>query len=520
MNNLPAGVSKPTWVIIDLQGEFPAVHASPLAEMLGQQESLKGLAEKLDRLAQAPWLHGVLFRVGKLGGGYATASALRGMIARLGERKRTVVYTPTLGMRELLLGSAAQELVCPEGASLDLRGMSLEATYYGETLRRSGVHFENIHFKEYKSALMPFSQERMDAASREQLSALLRDLEAQWVRDVSLSRGLSTGQVQGWLDAPPTSAREARERGIVSRVAYDDELIGPATRPLAAVLGLLMSGLKLGRPTGRIGIVPVVGTIVDGRSRNNPLPLPLLGGPQAGDQTVVAALRQAAEDKTTAATVLWVDSGGGSALASDLIWREVSRSAKPVVAVMGNVAASGGYYVLTHAAKVLASPYTLTGSIGVVSGKPVLEEFNARHGIHPELLRTRELGGMESPSRPFDPQEREYVQRSMAEIYDRFVGKVAAGRELEFAQAEALARGRIWSGAAAQAHGLIDGFGSLGDALGEAARLAGLESGAPAYVVRPRPTRFPNLREEAQAPAAALASRQGPHLHWPGLRLH
>ncbi|AWN22903.1 peptidase [Deinococcus irradiatisoli] len=520
---LPQGVSKPTWVVIDIAGPLPARQpTNPLAALLNRQESLESLAAKFDKLSRAEWLHGVMLRFGTLETDLAAAHALAAMLRRLSEHKRTVSYLPSVNKVSLLAAAGAQEVVAPESAEFMLHGFGAEITYLGAFLKKHGIDFENLRIGEFKSALTRFSQDHMDDAQRHQTAELLRSMEDAWTGDLARARGVSEDAVRQWLSEGVSSARRAAELGILSKVAYEDELIGPAARPLAAVIDLLTPpGNKRG--AGRIALVPVVGNIVVGKSRHNPLPLPLLGGAMAGSDTVVAALRRAKEDKHTKAIVLYVDSGGGSALASDLIWHEVRTSEKPVVAVMGSVAASGGYYVLAHAKHVVASPYTITGSIGVVLGKPVMTEFNARQGFTPERVERQDNALIYSAAQPFSEAERRELERAIEEIYQRFISKVAEGRGLSVEQVDALGRGRVWSGPDALQAGLVNELGDLHTGIQRACELAGLSYDAPVWTATP-PNRGP-LPEFAQQ--AAAVSLRPPFLSerlllWLdlGLRLH
>ncbi len=508
---LPKGLTLPTWVVVDVQGTYPARSAAnPLAQLVNRQDSLEAFDRRLEALAKAEWLHGVLFRIHDVQVGLATAWHLGRSIERLSKAKRTVAHAANLNMRSYLLASGAREVAAPESAELNFTGLAMEVTFLGEFLQKHGVQFENLRIREYKSALTRFSETGMDAHDREQREVLLSAIEDAWVRDVAVRRGRAQAEVRAWLQAGVTSAQQARELGLLDRVAYEDELVGPATRPVASVAKRLAGKPGAGRE-GRVAVVTLSGAIVPGRSRNVPIPLPLAGGPQAGADSVVAALRRALRDKTTRAVVFHVDSGGGSALASDLIWREVARAQKPVVAVMGEVAASGGYYVLTHARRVIASPHTITGSIGVVTGKPVLEAFNARYGFKAETVRTGELAALESSARPFTPEQRALVERGIEEVYDRFTQRVAQGRGLTQARVNEIGRGRIWSGADALEVGLVNELGDLNTAIERACELAGLPYGAPVWTAEaPRSGPLPVPVEVN--PAAALSWLSERHL--------
>lgn len=504
--NLPDGVTHPTWVVLDITGEYPARNPTqPLQALLSRHETLEALEARTKALAKADWLHGVLVKFSEFTATPATAHAIRGILRRLSQKKRVVAYLPQLTMTSLIAASGAGKLVAPESADVMLSGFAAEPTFLGEFLKKHGIEFENLRIREYKAALTRFSEDRMDDYNREQLEVFLSGLEAAWVADIAEARGVQPEVARGWLDADLTSAGAAKDAGLIDLVAYEDELVGPGTRPLAAVLNLIMEQLTPPHKGKKIALVPVIGTIVTGKSKKNPLPLPLLGGPMAGSDTVVASLRRAKEDKDTAAIVVYVDSGGGSALASDLMWREIKISPKPVVVVMGEYAASGGYYLAAGAGRILASPYTLTGSIGVVSGKPVLEKFNARQGFKPEGVGRRNALKYSS-SHPFSDEEREHMKRGIEEVYHRFTSRVAQGRGLTPERVNEIGRGRIWSGHDALQLGLVDELGDLHDGVRVAAELAGISADAPVWTATPKnPGLFPEFVQETRDAAQSLS---------------
>src|SRR5690625_1539072 len=404
---------RPPWLVLGLSGTYPARRSrrrrfSPEA-LLGQDtpESLEELTLKVDALCGAPWLKGVIVRFEGLQVGWATAWALRRQLGRLKEagKKLTVIATE-LGNLDYWLASVADEVVIPESAELNVTGTAVTYTYLGGFLGRFGVRFEKLSIREYKTAMDNLARSSMSSYEREQVDALLDSLQEEFVAGIAAGRGTSPETVRGWVDAAWSAAGPALEAGMIDRVAYGDEVVTGAVRPFAEGARFLVRPVRdYGR--GRVALVSLEGAIVTGKSRKSPVPLPLVGGVMAGSETLVAALRTAGRDPRTRAVVFHVDSGGGSALASDLIWREVKLLAErlPVVAVMGGVAASGGYYVLTHATKVLAAPSTITGSIGVMSGHFVLQEFNERYGIVSETLRRGRFADLGSGSRPYDPEE-------------------------------------------------------------------------------------------------------------------
>src|SRR5690606_3885171 len=342
-----------------------------------------------------------------------------------------------------------------------VHGSALGATFMADALARAGIRYEKLAIREYKNAGDQFALPTMSEAQRRQYEAILDSVERTFLEAVAEGRGREPEEVKRWVDEGVTSARRALELRMVDRVAYEDEVVGEGHAPAARAAMFAPSRTR--GPGGRVAVVSLEGAIVTGRSRRSPLPLPLLGGTMAGSETVVRALRAAGKDPLTRAVVFHVDSGGGSALASDMIWREVRRLAErvPVVAVMGELAASGGYYVLTHATRVVAAPATLTGSIGVVAGKFVLEEFNARYGLNPELLTRGRYAALMRSSRGWDREERALLERYIAEVYERFVARVAEGRRLSRERVDEIGRGRVWTGRDALDLGLVDELGAV-----------------------------------------------------------
>ena len=300
----------------------------------------------------------------------------------------------------------------------------------------------------------------------------------------------------------PLLPGEALSAGLVDAVLYEDELPGfccaretPADGMPRSSGSEALSSTTNGRPgfltwheaegrlrrpvrwttRQRVGVVAVEGMIIPGRSRRFPAPIPLVNR-MAGAVTIVQRLRAAEADKRIAAVVLYVDSPGGAALESDLIWREVRRlrSRKPVVVLMGAQAASGGYYVAASANWIVCRPATLTGSIGIWGGKPVIGGLLDRLQVRTEVVQRGSMAGMYSAVTRFAPEERARVERDQRAFYDRFKAVVAEGRNMTETQIEAAARGRVWTGAQALDVGLVDQLGGFQDALEKAKELAGI----------------------------------------------
>lgn len=476
---------RPRWAVLELTGSYPERRQPrrrlSLAALAGgpRGASLDELAALVDRLCRAPALEGVVLRVQGLTVDLAAAYALRRQVERLrAAGKRTVAVAQALDMAGYLVVSAADEVVVPESAELWVHGSALGATFVADALSRVGARFEKVAIGEYKNAPDQLALPAMSEPQRRQYEAVLDSVERTFLTAVATGRRKEPDDVKAWVDEGVTSARRALELGMVDRVAYEDEVVKRGQVPAERAAAFAPTRL---RPRGgRVAVVSLEGSIVPGRSRRSPLPLPLFGGTLAGSETLVRALRAAGKDPLTEAVVLHVDSGGGSALASDLIWREVKRLAErmPVVAVMGELAASGGYYVLTHATRVVAAPTTLTGSIGVFAGKFVLEEFNRRYGLNPEYLSRGRFARLMRAAAGWDDDERALMERYVSEVYDRFVSRVADGRRLSRERVHELGRGRIWTGADALEVGLVDELGDVQHAIRVAKELAGLHEDA------------------------------------------
>lgn len=509
---------RPAWVVLELRGTFPARQRkrrllSPDRVLGSEPEaSQEALEAQITALLDAPWVEGVVVRFGDLPVPLATAFALRNQLDRLrAGGKRVLVHAAELNHVTYLLATAADEIVAPESATMQVTGMAVTTTFMAEGLDRFGVRFEKLAIEAYKNAGDTFALPAMSEAQRTQYDALLDSIEHTYLDTVGAARGRAPAAVRDWIDRGVPSADEAHDLGMIDRVAYEDEVIGERHVRYAQAARFLPARVPPRAPN-RVAVVSLEGTIVPGASRRLPVPVPMLGRALAGSETLVRALRTAERDPTTAAVVLHVDSGGGSALASDLIWRAVQRlnEKKPVVAVMGAVAGSGGYYVLTHATRVLAAPTTITGSIGVVMGKFVFEAFNARYGLNPETLRRGRFATLATSSRGWDDAERALLHRHNDAIYQRFVNRVADGRGLSPARVNEIGRGRIWSGRDALDVGLVDEIGDVAGAVALAKERAGLPPDAATWNVRaPEAPVLPNSEDPTTlARAFAPLSRE------------
>jgi protease-4 len=463
---------RPRWISIRLAGSYPARSSPRLFSPLTSLEELELWLEALGELTD---LEGILLEFGSLEADWGTLFSLRRLLKRLSQRQQTLAYLEQIRTRELYLASAARTIVAPESAEIELLGFGTKVVFLGELFERLGLRFEKWAIGEYKSFGEELIHKEMGEPQREELNRILELRSEHWVEQVAEGRRRSPEEVRSWLARGLMSGKEAYERGILDELRYPSEL--PAAVPLSRLRALLIEPYR--RLEGpRIGVLSLQGTITLGPSQR----LPLLGM-SMGSRSVLQILKALEQDRRIAAVVLYVDSGGGSALASDLIGHQIQHLArkKPVVGVMGEVAGSGGYYILSGIRPLIAKPTTLTGSIGVVSLRPVLQELNRRLGRNPVFLNRDPLWGLGDPDWSLSETERQLIQGQLEEVYRRFVGWVAQGRDLEVSQVEAFARGRVWLGPDALRQGLVDELGDLATGLSRAHELAKLPPETPIW---------------------------------------
>jgi protease-4 len=451
------------------------------------ETSLETLNEQLERLAADPRVRGVVLTLSGLATDPATLSSLRQAMLRFRQRgKRVIAYLTEVSTGRLYLAAAADEILLPESATFAAAGLQMEATFFKDSLALLGIEADFEALGEYKVTPDQLCRSAMSDAHREMLDAILDDQYAEIVSAVAEGRGLTQEIVRQAMDDAPLSAQEAVERGLADGVMYEDELgahLGAPGRP-AAIVTWPEVRRRLVRPRRWraprvVGVVSVEGALALGTSRRVPSPIPIpYFEDLAGTDTVVQALRQAERDKRVAAVVLYVNSPGGSLLASDLIWREVLRlqRRKPVVAYLGDMAASGGYYISTPANHIVAQTTALTGSIGIFGGKLVTAGLYGKLRVHRETLQRGQAASLYSDAAPFSDAERQKIRRSLEDGYARFKARVADGRRMAPDRIEEIAHGRVWTGRQALDQGLVDESGDFQTAVARARALAGLDT--------------------------------------------
>jgi protease-4 len=500
---------------LDLPNMPPEVRPGPQLAQVGgaRQLTLSETVAALARAADDPRVKGLVLRPRFSRAPQAAIEELREAVAAFARSgKKTVAVSDTFG-EELgqgangayVLATACSELVLHPGGELGLVPLSVEKNFYRGLLDRLGVELEVFAREEFKSALDQFTEEGPTGPDREQRQAVLDSLWGAQVGYIADARHLDPVEVRRLADLGPLTAAEAVETGLVDRLAYTDETIAAAKSAAGPKAKLLYVAeyKRRARPNARAGKrVPVAVLHAAGEIRRFwPLPFGATSRNVVAADRLAAQIRAVGKDKRVRALVVRVDSPGGSAIASESIWRELSSlrdKGKPVVVSMGAVAASGGYYIATAADRVIAQPGTITGSIGVLAAHPVLAGAKSKLGVNPAEIHTGARPGF-SPNRPLLPEQRERLDILVDTVYKAFIDKVASGRRTTPERARELGKGRVWTGADALRMGLVDELGGLRRATEVALELAGAPAGA-----RPKLVEYPKRR----SPLAQLLRRE------------
>jgi len=485
----PRGVE---WVAYEIDGRIDRGAALPAPLRFGlvlprgpRVSDLARLRRELAHLRTVPSLRGVYVRIGSPECGLPLLRELRAELESLRDAGlRVVASADAMGLREYWLASAADEIWLAPRGRLELTGFAAVAHAAAAPLRRLGVEARVIRAGTFKAAGELLGADRVSDENRRQLDELVGDLADLFVADVARSRRCTPEDVRSAMDAGPYTARAAHKAGLVDALAYADEARERLGRdgPGRARLGPFAAACAAHPPAASfrpffdarplVAVLDVEGVIAQGRSRALPW-----GPVVAGSDSLVAALERLRRDRRVRSVVLRVDSRGGSALASDLIWRAVRRlrAKKPVVAFLDSVAASGGYYIAAGASRIVASPACVTGSIGVIAMRPDVSSALARAGVDTAVVRRGARAAMHRPDVPLSPSEEEALRREVREIYGEFVAVVAEGRGLPVEQVQAMAEGRVYLAPRALRLHLVDALGTTDDAANEARRLAGVE---------------------------------------------
>ncbi|MFK7777847.1 MAG: signal peptide peptidase SppA [Gimesia sp.] len=508
--------AKPTrenWGHIIIKGAYPEGPQMP--GLFGDvTETLSKITARLEKAAGDKSLTGVILHLKGTKIGWAKLNEIREAIFKVRKSNKKVYAWIESGMtKDYLIASACDKIVMPESATLILLGLRAEISFYKNLFDMLDVKADILRVGEYKSAAEPYTRTEMSKPFREEMGAILDDYFRQILEMISKSRGLSAEQVEAAINGGPYMAADAKKLGLIDDTAYEDQLPKLITgnnskieirvihkyakkrhnSDFSGIAGLiklmdLLSGIDSSQRMGsgpRIAVIYATGAIVSGSSSQGGL----LGGNVLGSDTFIKAVEKAAKDDKVKAIVLRVNSPGGSALASDLMWRSLEKAGKPIVVSMGDVAASGGYYISMGAEQIFAEPGTLTGSIGVVGGKLAINGLYKKIGITTSVISRGKNSGTFSTMTGFTESERVAVTALLYAIYKQFTEKAATGRKMDYTKLEKLARGRVYTGAMALKLGLVDQLGTLDQAIEYARKLGKIKDGEKYdKLILPRPT--------------------------------
>jgi protease IV len=525
---------------LDLQSvPHEAAGFDPLAMIAGGGRPLllREAVAAIHRAAEDDRIAGLIAKVQLPAAAAGPVQELRNAIAAFSAAKPSLAWAETYpGTLSYYLASAFREVWMQPSGTVGLIGFATNALFLRDALDKAGVQAQFIARGEYKSAANMFTQDAYTDAHREADSRLIESLHAQVMAAVAESRHIDPADVDALAEQAPLLRDAAVQGRLVDRIGFRDEAYGrigelvggPAdadgpdapprlylaryARANGSVPTPPIPGRK-SKPT--IAVVTLAGPIVSGRGGRQLSPL---GTSSAGGDTIAAALREAGADDAVSAVVLRVDSPGGSVTGSETVWREVNRlrkAGKPVVASMGAVAASGGYYVSMAADAIVANPGTITGSIGVVTGKLVARDLKGRLGIGSDSVRTNRNADAWSLNKPFTDEQHAHVEAEADLFYTDFIERAAQGRDMAVDAVDAVARGRVWTGADAKERGLVDELGGLRTAVERAKVLAGFEADTDVKLVslpgsslldtlRPKPSSVPAAASLPEAVGALL----------------
>jgi len=468
----------------------------------GPDQSLTGLVSQFKKAKVDKRIKAILLDVNMSGVGWGKAEEIRDAITDFRSSGKPVYAYVEFGLnKEYYIATACDKIIVPPPGELFINGLAADVMFFRGSLDKLGIYPDIYQIGKYKSAGDTFTQKQMTDAHREYINSMLDDLYNRYVIAIAQARHKTPDEVKALIDNAPYNGAQAKQAGLIDDVLYKDDvekqfkkLLGyKDTDQFVAVRGVDYRDVEpesLGLNKGeKIAVIYATGEIGSGSSQNSPS-----GNQSIGSDTVAKALNDAAADNSLKAIVLRVDSPGGSGLASDIIWHavEAANQKKPVVVSMSDVAASGGYYISASAAKIIAQPSTITGSIGVVAGKPVMRGFYDWLGISNEYVLRGKNAGMFRETEKFSDDERaKFEEWIKTTYYQDFVPKVAKGRNKDAQFVDSVGQGRVWTGGQAKERGLVDDFGGLDKAIEVAKQLAKIPADKGVErVILPYPTTF------------------------------
>lgn len=478
-------VSSNSTLFLRVQAPFPEIESYSVFSQFGlAPPTLRTVVASIDKARRDDRIRGMVVIPGTSGALWGQVQELHdAMAAFRSSGKSLVVFMESGTAADYYLASAAERVLMMPAGTLDVSGLATYELFLRGALDKLGVYPDLLHMGEFKSASNTFTEKGFTPAHREMTRSLNRDAYDQLVSAIAKGRNKSVDEIRRILDNGPFLAEEAKAAGLIDDLAYDDQIDDAS--PVQGTRRLegddYLRGFVPSTGTGpRVALLYAVGTIASG---NSSFDAP--SGTVVGSDTFVEWIRKVRADSSIRAIVVRIDSPGGSAVASEVIWRELmlTRQVKPVIVSMGDIAASGGYYMAVPANAIVAQPGTLTGSIGVVTGKFVLDGTFDKLGVAADSVSDGRFAEIYSPFRPFTPPERAKIEAQMQSTYDLFVARVAEGRRSSAEKIDAIARGRVWTGKQARELGLVDELGGLDRAIALAKEHAKLDAAKPVSLV-------------------------------------
>lgn len=465
----------------DYAGKF----TDPLVTLFSEKSSV-GLTDVINAIREAKTddqIKGISILNSSSSLGMAQTKELRNELEDFKKSGKFIVsYSDVYSQKSYYLNSVSDTIYLNPAGELDFKGLSSELMFFKDLQDKTGIKMEVIRHGKYKSAVEPFLENKMSDANREQVSALLNSAWNSVVKDIAVSRKIPIERLNAIADGLLARTPEmAKAEKLIDKIAYEDDYHAGIRKALKVDKDEDYNSIQIGDyaakkanspksagTSDKIAIIYAQGEIKGGEGDVDYI----------GEGSMRRSLQDARKDENVKAIVLRIDSPGGSALTSDLIWREIelTKKVKPVVVSMGNLAASGGYYIACNANRIFAEENTITGSIGVFGILPNFTELSHKAGINTEVVSTHTNSAEYSPFRPIDANFKIVTQESVERIYSLFVNRVAAGRKMTFEQVDAIGQGRVWAGSQAVKIGLVDKIGGMDDALKSAADLAKIKN--------------------------------------------
>lgn len=471
-----------SYLLLDVGGVYAEAPTQDIVGRLlrGRERTLIDLLTMIREAQVDKRIKGLIVRIGRLDSGWAKVQDIRDALLEFKKSVKPLLalieHEATGGNKEYYLAATADRVYLSPSSTAPLSGLAAQFLFLGGVWEKLDIQMDVEKIREYKTFGDMLANKEMTAAHREMADSILDSIDAQLVAGLAQGRGIEPAAVRALIDQCPVSPAELEAAHLSNGTKHVQDLqeeLGADT-PLVPMKDYAqVSASSLGLGVGpKIGVVFAVGTIVTGESGSG------VEGQRLGAQTVSEALADVAADDEVRAIIFRIDSPGGSALASDIVWRatQAARKKKPVIVSMSDVAGSGGYYIAAGATKIVAQPATMTGSIGVVFARPNIHGLLARLGVNTETITRGKFADLDDLTTPLRADARQKLIDEMTHIYDVFVDRVATGRSLTAERVNEVGRGRVWTGAQAKENGLVDELGGFASAVQAAKQAAGIDA--------------------------------------------